>query len=121
VLSGLRHVARQQVDERLGGQGVGRAGEEHLAVRVWMSSSSTRGVVGIDDIMPTRLGRPKLTTVAMPTVAAGRSAVDMLLQLVGSTEPSGAAQTTLETTLIVRDSTAARPSPAPSPLSRLTR
>ncbi|MBC6458227.1 LacI family DNA-binding transcriptional regulator [Actinomadura sp. HBU206391] len=78
-------------------------------------------VVGIDDIMPARLGRPKLTTVAMPTVAAGRSAVDMLLQLVGSSEPGGAAQTTLETTLIVRDSTAARPSPAPPPTSRLTR
>jgi LacI family transcriptional regulator len=78
-------------------------------------------VVGIDDIMPARLGRPKLTTVAMPTVAAGRSAVDMLLRLVGSTEPFGAAQTTLETTLIVRDSTAARPSQAPPPLSRLTR
>ena len=78
-------------------------------------------VVGIDDIMPARLGRPKLTTVAMPTVAAGRTAVDMLLQLVGSTEIGGAAQTTLETTLVVRDSTAVLPGPvhpAGAPLSR---
>ncbi|GAA2081736.1 hypothetical protein GCM10009780_19360 [Actinomadura alba] len=73
-------------------------------------------VVGIDDIMPARMGRPKLTTIAMPTVAAGRTAVDMLLQLVGSTEPSGAAQTSRP-----RSSSAAWPIPAPPPGSRLTR
>ena len=37
-------------------------------------------VVGIDDIALSRLTRPKLTTVATPTAAAGRAAVDMLLQ-----------------------------------------
>ena len=36
-------------------------------------------VVGIDDIALSRLIRPKLTTVATPTAAAGRTAVDMLL------------------------------------------
>ncbi len=39
-------------------------------------------VVGIDDIALSRLTRPKLTTVATPTAAAGRTAVDMLLQQV---------------------------------------
>ncbi len=38
-------------------------------------------VVGIDDITVSRLLRPKLTTVSNPTAAAGRTAVDMLLQL----------------------------------------
>ncbi|GAA4135328.1 LacI family DNA-binding transcriptional regulator [Actinomadura keratinilytica] len=66
-------------------------------------------VVGVDDIMQARLNRPKLTTVAMPTVAAGRTAVDMLLQLVGTDEPGPAALTVLETTLVVRESTAAAP------------
>lgn len=71
--------------------------------------------------MPARLGRPKLTTVSMSTVAAGRTAVDMLLQLVGSPDAGGAAQTTLETTLVVRDSTTVHLSLADPPGSRLSR
>jgi LacI family transcriptional regulator len=64
-------------------------------------------VVGIDDIGEARLTRPRLTTLAMPTIAAGRSAVDMLLQMAGDRQQGPPAQTTLPTTLIVRDSTAA--------------
>ncbi|MER7506475.1 LacI family DNA-binding transcriptional regulator [Nonomuraea pusilla] len=56
-------------------------------------------VVGIDDIVPGRLNRPKLTTVAMPAAAAGRLAVDLLIQEVTAT-------TSLETHLVVRESTA---------------
>ncbi len=56
-------------------------------------------VVGIDDIVPGRLNRPKLTTVAMPTADAGRLAVELLIQSV-------TASTTLETKLVVRESTA---------------
>ncbi|MEV4393752.1 LacI family DNA-binding transcriptional regulator [Nonomuraea sp. NPDC049607] len=56
-------------------------------------------VVGIDDIVPGRLNRPKLTTVAMPTAAAGRLAVDLLIQEVSAT-------TSLETRLVLRESTA---------------
>ena len=56
-------------------------------------------VVGIDDIVSGRLNRPKLTTVAMPTAAAGRLAVDLLIQEVTAT-------TSLETRLVIRDSTA---------------
>ncbi|SFI51360.1 transcriptional regulator, LacI family [Streptosporangium canum] len=63
-------------------------------------------VVGVDDIVSGRLNRPKLTTVAMPTAAAGRMAVDLLLQSVDD----GATPTliTLETGLVVRESTAER-------------
>ncbi|GAA0928634.1 LacI family DNA-binding transcriptional regulator [Nonomuraea longicatena] len=59
-------------------------------------------VVGVDDILPGRLNRPKLTTVAMPTEAAGRTAVDLLL---------GAADgpVTLPTAFIVRESTGEAP------------
>ncbi|MDP9846351.1 LacI family DNA-binding transcriptional regulator [Streptosporangium lutulentum] len=64
-------------------------------------------VVGVDDIVSGRLNRPKLTTVAMPTAAAGRMAVDLLLQSVND----GATPTraTLETSLIVRESTGEAP------------
>jgi len=60
-------------------------------------------VVGVDDIVAGRLNRPKLTTVAMPTVAAGRMAVDLLLQ----SFDAGATPTlaTLDTSLVVREST----------------
>ncbi|MEV0428857.1 LacI family DNA-binding transcriptional regulator [Micromonospora sp. NPDC049836] len=74
-------------------------------------------VVGVDDIALSRLTRPKLTTVATPTAAAGRTAVDMLLQH-DSEGPRGArgrsaaagdrrttAQVMLQTELVVRDST----------------
>jgi LacI family transcriptional regulator len=60
-------------------------------------------VIGVDDIVPGRLSRPKLTTIAMPTAAAGRIAVDLLLQSVDS--EATAAATMLETALIVREST----------------
>lgn len=81
-------------------------------------------VVGIDDIALSRLTRPKLTTVATPTAAAGRTAVDMLLQHDGSpatrTGRGGGritaaddrrttAQVTLQTELVIRDSTGAGP------------
>ncbi|MBN6053267.1 LacI family DNA-binding transcriptional regulator [Nonomuraea sp. RK-328] len=60
-------------------------------------------VIGVDDIVAGRLSRPKLTTIAMPTAAAGRIAVDMLLQSVDAEAATGV--TMLETTLIVREST----------------
>ncbi|MER6944796.1 LacI family DNA-binding transcriptional regulator [Nonomuraea sp. NPDC000554] len=60
-------------------------------------------VIGVDDIVSGQLSRPKLTTIAMPTAAAGRIAVDMLLQSVDSGATTGV--TMLETSLIVREST----------------
>jgi LacI family transcriptional regulator len=64
-------------------------------------------VVGIDDILLSRLIRPKLTTVSTPTAAAGRAAVDMLLQ--HDDERRTNALVTLQTELIVRDSTGPNP------------
>jgi LacI family transcriptional regulator len=60
-------------------------------------------VVGIDDIALSRLTRPKLTTVATPTAAAGRAAVDMLLA--HGDDRRTTAQVTLRTELVIRDST----------------
>jgi LacI family transcriptional regulator len=60
-------------------------------------------VVGIDDIAMAQRCRPKLTTVANPTAAAGRTAVDMLLQL--RDDRRATAQVTLPTEFIDRDST----------------
>ncbi|MGS2614924.1 LacI family DNA-binding transcriptional regulator [Micromonospora sp. LZ34] len=92
-------------------------------------------VVGVDDIALSRLTRPKLTTVATPTAAAGRTAVDMLLQQdaeppraargIGAGTAAGARRTTaqvmLQTELVIRDSTGPgpyagrdRPSAAPA-------
>ncbi|MFF5205834.1 LacI family DNA-binding transcriptional regulator [Streptosporangium sp. NPDC000396] len=65
-------------------------------------------VIGVDDIMSGRLNRPRLTTIAMPTAAAGRMAVDLLLQSVDEEEPATVA--TLQTSLVVRESTG-RPPP----------
>lgn len=61
-------------------------------------------VVGIDDIALSRLTRPKLTTVATPTAAAGRAAVDMLLQY--GADRRTTARSVLQTDLVVRESTA---------------
>ncbi|MFC8229717.1 LacI family DNA-binding transcriptional regulator [Streptomyces sp. NPDC057287] len=70
-------------------------------------------VVGVDDIVAGRLNRPRLTTVAMPTAPAGRTAVDLLIQTVETVGTGPAtAQTTLATSLVVRDSTAAPAGPA---------
>jgi len=64
-------------------------------------------VVGIDDIAMSRLARPKLTTVATPTAAAGRAAVDMLLA--HGDDRRTTAQVTLRTELVIRDSTGPGP------------
>jgi LacI family transcriptional regulator len=66
-------------------------------------------VVGIDDIALSRLTRPKLTTGATPTAAAGRAAVDMLLQ--HGDDRRTTAQVTLQTELVIRDSTGPGPHP----------
>ncbi|NMO54751.1 LacI family transcriptional regulator [Actinoplanes sp. TBRC 11911] len=74
-------------------------------------------VVGIDDIMLSRLTRPKLTTVATPTAAAGRAAVDMLLAL-GDQQGDDRRTTAhvhLQTELVIRDSTGPGPGPHSAP------
>jgi LacI family transcriptional regulator len=69
-------------------------------------------VVGIDDIILSRLTHPKLTTVATPTAAAGRAAVDMLLA--HGDDRRTTAHLNLQTELIIRDSTG----PAPHAVTR---
>lgn len=66
-------------------------------------------VIGVDDTITGRLNRPKLTSVAMPTPAAGRTAVDLLLHAIDSKDDRAPAQTTLGTSLVVRESTAPAP------------
>lgn len=61
-------------------------------------------VAGIDDTALSRLARPTLTTIATPTAAAGRAAVDMLLTY-GAGRDKLTATITLQTDLVVRDST----------------
>jgi LacI family transcriptional regulator len=77
-------------------------------------------VVGVDDIALSRLVRPKLTTVATPTAAAGRTAVDMLLQQHGEDRRT-TAQVTLHTELVVRDSTGPAPRVTAEPNSATAR
>lgn len=99
-------------------------GLDALGVRVPQEVS----VVGVDDITLSRLTRPKLTTVATPTGAAGRTAVDMLLQQ-DIESPRGArgsgagtalgvrrttAQVMLQTDLVIRDSTGPGPYARPA-------
>jgi LacI family transcriptional regulator len=82
-------------------------GLDALGVRVPRDIS----VVGIDDTALSRRTRPKLTTVATPTGAAGRAAVDMLLS--HGDDRRTTAQITLQTELVIRDSTGPGPhSPA---------
>jgi LacI family transcriptional regulator len=77
-------------------------GLEHLGVDV----PGELSVVGIDDTLA-RFARPRLTTVATPAAAAGRAAVDMLLQ--HDDDRRTTAQVTLQTELVVRASTGPAP------------
>jgi DNA-binding LacI/PurR family transcriptional regulator len=85
---------------------INRLTDRSVAVPAEMS------VVSFDDVPIAAMCTPPLTTVAMPTEEAGRAAVDLLLELLGS--PGGAAtdsraQRRLPTHLIVRGSTAPPP------------
>ncbi|MFC6815600.1 LacI family DNA-binding transcriptional regulator, partial [Nonomuraea dietziae] len=64
-------------------------------------------VIGVDDSLPGRLSRPKLTTITMPTAAAGRMAVDLLLATIAGPAAGAPPRTTvrLETGLLIREST----------------
>jgi LacI family transcriptional regulator len=61
-------------------------------------------LTGFDDLTYAALCSPALTTVAMPVAAAGRTAVTMLLDRLGS-DSAEAPQVELETQLIVRATT----------------
>jgi LacI family transcriptional regulator len=75
--------------------------------RLGVSVPEQVSVVGIDDTALSRRTRPTLTTVATPTAAAGRAAVDMLLQ--HGDDRRTTALVTLQTELIIRDSSGPSP------------
>ncbi|HJP72810.1 MAG TPA: LacI family DNA-binding transcriptional regulator [Pseudonocardiaceae bacterium] len=72
-------------------------------------------LIGFDDLIFSSISAPPLTTVSMPTEAAGRAAVNLLATLLptdGENGPIGADETetrTLDTYLIVRATTAPPP------------
>jgi DNA-binding LacI/PurR family transcriptional regulator len=62
-------------------------------------------VVGFDDIQMAALTSPSLTTVSVPTAAAGRAAVDLMLDALAQRSGNGRQGYGLRTELIVRAST----------------
>jgi LacI family transcriptional regulator len=62
-------------------------------------------VIGFDDIWISERWSPPLTTVAVPTRAAGRAATQLLLDLLAGANPSGQV-VDLESALIIRATTA---------------
>ncbi|HZI17289.1 MAG TPA: LacI family DNA-binding transcriptional regulator [Pyrinomonadaceae bacterium] len=69
-------------------------------------------VVGFDDIAFASLCEPKLTTVCVPREALGRSAVEALIVTISHPEQRGV-ETSIETRLVVRASTAQARGAAP--------
>jgi DNA-binding LacI/PurR family transcriptional regulator len=65
-------------------------------------------VVGFDDIQMAALASPPLTTVSVPTAAAGRAAVDLLLGAIDG-DRDGRRAHALNTELLVRGSTGPPP------------
>jgi len=74
-------------------------------------------VVGIDDIALAAMVRPALTTLALPTEAAGRAAVDLLLQLLAGGADGRPPQVGVAAELLVRGTTAG-PASRSSPATR---
>jgi LacI family transcriptional regulator len=74
--------------------------------RLGLAVPADLSVVGVDNTHAARYFRPALTTVDMPVATAGRGAIDLLLQAVTTGEPPGTVS--LDTRLVVRDSTARR-------------
>ncbi|GHC70670.1 LacI family transcriptional regulator [Nocardiopsis terrae] len=74
------------------------------AAGLGLSVPGDLSVVGVDNSHVAQYCSPALTTVEMPVSAAGRGAVDLLLQAVGAGDPPGTVS--LETGLVVRESTA---------------
>lgn len=66
-------------------------------------------VVGFDNVPESALCTPPLTTVDQPIRQMGQRAVELLVRLIGGETPDGV-HVTLETRLVVRQSTAAPPS-----------
>ncbi len=72
-------------------------------------------VVGFDDIQFARIASPPLTTVAVPAAAAGRAAVDLLLETIGAAAGAARVEHQLKTELQIRGSTGPPPDRAGRP------
>ena len=72
-------------------------------------------VVGFDDIQIAGMASPPLTTVAVPAAAAGRAAVDLLLETIGHAPGGEREEHQLKTELRVRASTGPPPDAAGRP------
>jgi DNA-binding LacI/PurR family transcriptional regulator len=66
-------------------------------------------VLGFDDIAMAAMSSPPLTTVAMPIATVARASASMLLTLVGGGSPRRPALRELETSLVIRSTTAPVP------------
>ena len=75
-------------------------------------------VVGCDDIAMAAMATPPLTTIAMPTETAGRTAIDLLLRRLAAGAPSALGPRALATQLLVRSSTMPPPGGTPASLRR---
>ena len=74
------------------------------AIELGLDVPGDLSVIGVDNSHVARYSSPALTTVAMPVAEAGHGAVDLLLRSVDAAGSTGTV--TLETSLIVRGSTA---------------
>ena len=80
----------------------------HAAAELGLKVPQDLSVVGFDDILLASHVMPRLTTVAQPVDLIGQKATDLLLQQIQNPElPSE--MITLETHLVIRESTAPSP------------
>ncbi|WP_216378899.1 LacI family DNA-binding transcriptional regulator [Arcanobacterium phocae] len=78
----------------------------HAARNAKVNIPTDLSVTGYDDLPGTELVNPGLTTIRQPIVAKGRIAAEMLVERIKSTVPSLVEHKKLQTTLIVRGTTA---------------
>lgn len=77
------------------------------AAELGLSVPRDLSVVGFDNIPESALAEPPLTTVNQPLRQMGREALTMLVTLIAGEQPLERPHLTLDTTLVVRQSTAA--------------
>jgi LacI family transcriptional regulator len=87
------------------------AGVEKALARAGRRVPEDVSVVGYDDTDVAEYVTPSLTTVHQDVVAKGRTAATLLLQMIDGEHPTDPPRLGVE--LVVRDSTAPAPSPAP--------
>ncbi len=82
-----------------------------VAAELGVAVTDRLSVVGFDNVPESALVRPALTTVEQPIRRMGHDAIEMLVALIAGVDP-GENHVTLDTTLVVRRSTAPPGGPA---------